>query len=268
MIKVMICGIGGQMGGRLAHLSLQSDDLRIVAGVEAAGHPGVGKDVGEVIGARRLDAPVVDDIAKVIDRGDVVLAFTAPPEGTVTASEVVGKAGKAMVVGTTGMSDAQLSAFKKNVANIPCVFASNYTAGVTILTRLVEEAARILGDACDVEVVEMHHHFKKDAPSGTALTLADAAARGLERNLKEVAVYGREGIVGARKREEIGIHAVRGGDIVGDHTVMFIGSGERIEFVHRVQSRDAFASGALRAVRFAVKAKTGLYGMRDVLGIQ
>lgn len=268
MINVIICGIGGQMGGRLAHLSLQSDDLRVVAGVEASGHPGVGRDVGEVVGARRLDAPVVDDLTKVIDRGDAVLAFTVPPDGTVTASEVAGKAGRAMVVGTTGMSEAQLSAFKKNVAGIPCVFASNYTAGVTLLTRLVSEAARCLGDAYDVEVVEMHHRFKKDAPSGTALTLADAAAKGLERSLKEVAVYGREGIVGARKKEEIGIHAVRGGDIVGDHTVMFIGSGERIEFVHRVQSRDAFAAGALRAVRFAVRAKPGLYDMRDVLGMR
>jgi 4-hydroxy-tetrahydrodipicolinate reductase len=204
----------------------------------------------------------------VIDRGDVVLAFTVPPDGTVTASEVAGRKGKAMVVGTTGMTEAQLAAFKKNVAPVPCVFASNYTAGVTLLTRLIEEAARVLGDAYDVEVVEMHHHFKKDAPSGTALTLADAAARGLERNLNEVAVYGREGIVGARKREEIGLHAIRGGDIVGDHTVMLIGSGERIEFVHRVQSRDAFASGALRAVRFAVQARPGLYDMRDVLGIR
>jgi 4-hydroxy-tetrahydrodipicolinate reductase len=162
----------------------------------------------------------------------------------------------------------QVTAFKQNVANIPCVFAPNFTAGVTLLTGLVEEAAKVLGDGFEVEVVEMHHHLKTDAPSGTALALADAAARGLDRELKGVAVYGREGATGKRKPEEIGIHAVRGGDIVGDHTVMFIGGGERIEFAHRVQSRDAFASGALRAVRFVVTAGTGLYDMRDVLGIR
>ncbi len=268
MIRVVICGIGGQMGGRLAHLSLQSDDLRVVAGVENPGHPSIGKDAGDLVGAGHIDAPVVDDLEKVIDRGDVIIAFTAPPDGTLAASKVAGRLGKSMVVGTTGMDVDQVTAFKQNVANIPCVFAPNFTAGVTLLTGLVEEAAKVLGDGFEVEVVEMHHHLKTDAPSGTALALADAAARGLDRELKGVAVYGREGATGKRKPEEIGIHAVRGGDIVGDHTVMFIGGGERIEFAHRVQSRDAFASGALRAVRFVVTAGTGLYDMRDVLGIR
>ncbi|MFH1007817.1 MAG: 4-hydroxy-tetrahydrodipicolinate reductase, partial [Candidatus Latescibacterota bacterium] len=184
------------------------------------------------------------------------------------AARICGAMGKPMVVGTTGWSAAQLAQFKEAVQEIPCVFAPNYSVGVNLLFKLVEEAARILGDEYDVEIVEAHHRLKKDAPSGTALGLAEAAARGLDRNLEEVAVYGRKRMVGARTQNEIGIHAVRAGDIVGEHTVLFGGIGERIELAHRAGSRDTFAQGALRAARFAAKASAGLYDMRDVLGLK
>ena len=197
----------------------------------------------------------------------MVVAFTAPPDGTVDAARVAGGAGKPMVVGTTGMSEEQVEAFKSALVDVPCVFAPKFSVGVTVLTLLVEEAARILGGDYDVEVVEAHHRFKTDAPSGTALALARAAAAGLDRNLDEVGVYGRHGDTGARTREEIGIHALRAGDTVGEHTVTFGTIGETVQLVHRAHSRDTFGMGAIRAIRFAAEAAPGLYDMRDVLGI-
>jgi 4-hydroxy-tetrahydrodipicolinate reductase len=267
MVKVVICGIAGRMCGRIAHLVQEADDLEITGGVEAPGNAAVGRDVGEVIGSGHLGLHVVDDLETVIGRADVVVVFTAPPEGTLDAAKVAGKAGKAMVVGTTGMSAEQLETFEGAAAGAPCVFAPSFSVGVTVLTKLVEEAAKIMGDDYDVEIVEAHHHFKTDAPSGTALALGRAAAAGLGRDLDKVGLYGRHGDVGARTGKEIGIHAVRAGDLAGEHTVIFGGTGEVIQFVHRAQSRDSYATGTLRAVRFAAGASPGLYNMRDVLGI-
>ena len=267
MIGIIMCGIAGRMGGRLAHLVSESEDLALAGGTERAGHAAIGEDVCAVLGGKATGMRVTDDLSRIIERGDVVIDFTEPA-ATVEAARICGEAGKAMVVGTTGWSTEQRSQFEEAVKTIPCVFAPNYSVGVNVLFKLVEEAARILGDEYDVEIVEAHHRFKKDAPSGTALGLAEAAARGLNRNLEEVAVYGREGLVGQRRREEIGIHAIRAGDIVGEHTVLFGGMGERIELVHRAQSRDTFAQGALRAARFVEKAPPGLYDMGDVLGIR
>jgi len=268
MIKIAICGIAGRMCGRIAHLALESDDIDVSGGVEAAGNPSVGRDAGEVIGAKSLGFQVLEDPKQVVGQADVVVAFTAPPDGTVEAAKVTGAAGKAMVIGTTGLSEAQLGTLKEAVRDVACVLAPNFTVGVTLLTQLVEEATRILGAEYDVEIVEAHHRFKTDAPSGTALALAKAAAAGLDRNLDEVGVYGRHGDTGARTREEIGVHAIRAGDIVGEHIVTMGGIGEVIQLVHRAQSRDAFGVGALRAVRFAAKAAPGFYDMRDVLGIR
>jgi len=255
------------MGGRLARLISDSEDLELVGGTERAGHAAVGEDVCAVLGGNATGTQVTDDLRRIVERSDVVVDFTAPA-ATVEAARLCGAVGKAMVVGTTGWSGEQQVQFEAAVQGIPCVLAPNYSVGVNLLFKLVEEAARILGEGYDVEIVEAHHHFKKDAPSGTAVGLAQAAARGLHRNLDEVAVYGREGIVGERRTEEIGIHAIRAGDMVGDHTVLFGGIGERIELVHRAQSRDTFAQGALRAVRFVAKAPPGLYDMGDVLGIK
>ena len=176
MIKIAICGIAGRMCGRIAHLALDSDDIEISGGVEAAGNRAVGRDLGEVIGARPLGVRVVDNLEQVAARADVVVAFTAPPDGTVEAATVAGAAGTAMVVGTTGMSEAQLASFEEAVKDVACVFAPNFTVGVTLLTQLVEEATRILGADYDVEIVEAHHRFKTDAPSGTALALAKEEA--------------------------------------------------------------------------------------------
>lgn len=254
------------MGGRLARLISECEDLELVGGTERPGHAMVGEDIGAVLGGKTTGMKVTDDLRRFVERGDVVIDFTAP-EATVEAARICGEMGKAMVVGTTGWSGEQQTQFEEAVQGIPCVLAPNYSVGVNVLFKLVEEAARILGEGYDVEIVEAHHHFKKDAPSGTALGLAQAAAVGLNRNLDEVAVYGREGMVGQRRKEEIGIHAIRAGDIVGEHTVLFGGIGERVELVHRAQSRDAFAQGALRAVRFVVKAPPGLYDMGDVLRI-
>jgi 4-hydroxy-tetrahydrodipicolinate reductase len=226
------------MGGRLAHLVSESEDLTLAGGTERAGHAAIGEDVSAVLGGEATGMRVTDDLSRIIERGDVVIDFTAPV-ATVEAARICGEAGKAMVVGTTGWSAEQRSQFEEAVKEIPCVLAPNYSVGVNVLFKLVEEAARILGDEYDVEIVEAHHRFKKDAPSGTALGLA-----------------------------EIGIHAIRAGDIVGEHTVLFGGMGERIELVHRAQSRDTFAQGALRAARFVAKAPPGLYDMGDVLGIK
>ncbi|MDA0745679.1 MAG: 4-hydroxy-tetrahydrodipicolinate reductase [bacterium] len=267
MTNLVICGIAGRMCGRIAHLALAADDLEITGGVEAPGNPAIGRDVGEVIGASHLGVHVVEDLEHIIGRANVVVAFTAPPEGTLEAARIAAESGKPMVVGTTGMSPEQLKTFHETLKNVACVFSPSFSVGVTVLTKLVEEAAHIFGDNYDVEIVEAHHHFKTDAPSGTALALAKAAAAGLDRDLDKVGLYGRHGDVGARTKKEIGIHAVRAGDLAGEHTVYFGGTGEVIQLVHRAQSRDSYATGVLRAARFVENARPGMYTMRDVLGI-
>ena len=255
------------MCGRIAHLVHEAEDQDLMGGVEFEGSDSIGKDLGEVIGVGKTGHHVVDNLETIIGGTDVVVAFTAPPDGTITAAEIAGAAGKPMVIGTTGLSADQLEAMTSALKGVPCVFAPNFSIGVTVLTKLVEDAARILGNEYDVEVVEAHHRFKADAPSGTALALAESAAKGLERDLGKVGVYGRHGDTGARTQQEIGIHALRAGDIVGEHTVTFGGIGETVQIVHRAQSRDTFAVGVVRAIRFATQADAGMYNMRDVLRI-
>lgn len=267
MTRVAVVGIGGRMCGRIAHLVHEAEDLDLTGGVEFEGSPAIGRDLGEVIGVGKTGHHVVDNLETIIGATDAVVAFTAPPAPTVTAAEIAGAAGKPMIIGTTGLSPEELDAMKAAVKDVACVFAPNFSIGVTVLTKLVEDAARILGNDYDVEVVEAHHRFKADAPSGTALALAESAARGLERDLNKVGVYGRHGHPGARTQEEIGIHALRAGDIVGEHTVTFGGIGETVQIVHRAQSRDTFAVGVVRSIRYAMEADAGLYDMRDVLGI-
>jgi 4-hydroxy-tetrahydrodipicolinate reductase len=266
MIEVVVCGVAGRMGQRLAQLVASSDDLELVGAVEQPGHPAVGRDIGALLGQATKGWPVAGDPRQVVERGRVVIDFTAP-EATLACGEVCAARGASMVVGTTGLTSEQREEFVRRVASIPCVLAPNYSTAMNVLFRLVEQAARILGDDYDVEVVEAHHRLKVDAPSGSALRLAEQAAAGLRRNLSEVAVYGRQGVVGKRTQKEIGIHAVRAGDLVGDHRVLFGAAGECLELQHRATSRDAFALGALRAVRFVARAKPGLYDMGDVLGI-
>ena len=209
MTKIVICGVAGRMGQRLAHLTLTAGDLELCGGKERPDHEAVGRDIGEVVGARHLDLAVSDTLAGIVEPDQVVVCFTTP-EATLEDAALCAVRGVPMVVGTTGFTPEQLAEFKQTVADITCVFASNFSTAMNVLFKLVEEAARILGDDYDVEIIEAHHRHKVDAPSGSALTLAERAAAGLGRNLREVAVHGREGVVGERSRQEIGMHAIRG----------------------------------------------------------
>ena len=266
MTNIVVCGVAGRMGQRLAHLSLAAEDLQLVGGKEHPAHVAIARDIGEIIGAGRLDLEVCDSLAGLVEADRVVVNFTTP-EATLEDAAICAERGTAMVVGTTGFTPEQLEEFKRIVSGITCVFASNFSTAMNVLFKLVEEAASILGDDYDVEVIEKHHRLKVDAPSGSALTLAERAAAGLDRNLREVVVHGREGVVGARTKKEIGMHAIRGGDIAGEHSVLYAAPGEYIELKHLATSRDSFALGALRAARFAATAEPGLYSMGDVLGL-
>lgn len=266
MTNIVVCGVAGRMGQRLAHLSLAAEDLQLVGGKEHPAHVAIARDIGEIIGAGRLDLEVRDSLAGLVEADRVVVNFTTP-EATLEDAAICAERGTAMVVGTTGFTPEQLEEFKRIVSGITCVFASNFSTAMNVLFKLVEEAASILGDDYDVEVIEKHHRLKVDAPSGSALTLAERAAAGLDRNLREVVVHGREGVVGARTKKEIGMHAIRGGDIAGEHSVLYAAPGEYIELKHLATSRDSFALGALRAARFAATAEPGLYSMGDVLGL-
>ncbi|MEW6752348.1 MAG: 4-hydroxy-tetrahydrodipicolinate reductase [Candidatus Latescibacterota bacterium] len=266
MARVAVCGVAGRMGRRLCEMVLDSGDLVLVGGTEAAGHPLLGTDLGVAVGRAPLGVAVTDDLGAAAGQAQVVLDFTRP-EATLAAAAVCARSRVAMVVGTTGFSPEQQETLARTVSSIPVVMAPNFSTAMNLLFRLVEEAARILGDGYDVEVVEAHHRHKVDAPSGTALRLAQQAASGLQRNLDEVAVHGRQGIVGPRTRQEIGIHALRAGDLVGDHTVLFGAPGECLQLGHRATSRDAFAAGALRAARYVVGAAPGIHSMWEVLGI-
>ncbi len=243
MTKVIITGSKGRMGQALAACAHKLPGLLVVAQIDQ------GDDLGAVIGGC-----------------DVVIDFSAHA-ATLGIGRLCSQHHKALVIGTTGHSDADTAAIKKLQAEIPIVWASNFSTGVNTLFWLTRKAAEILGPDFDLEVVEMHHRLKQDAPSGTAKTLAEilAEVRGLD--LSEAARHGRVGIVGERTRGEIGVHSLRGGDVVGDHTVIFANTGERVELTHKASSRDTFANGALRAAQWLVKQKPGLYNMQDVLGL-
>ena len=208
-----------------------------------------------------------DDLATVMGQGDVVIDFSSH-DATAGVAELCAAHNKALVIGTTGHTDAEKTKIKNGIAKIPVVWSANYSTGVNTLFWLTRRAAEILGPGFDLEVVEMHHRMKKDAPSGTAATLAEILAAVRKQQLSDVVRHGREGIVGARTDAEIGMHALRGGDVVGDHTVIFAANGERLELTHKASSRDTFANGALRAAQWVVRQKPGLYDMQDVLGLK
>jgi len=256
------------MGRRLVALAHDDPELKVTGATERAGHPALGTDVGELAGVGRMGVPVAVDLAAALPAADVVVAFVNVAAATIDQAQACAAAEKPLVVGTTGLSEDQERQFRQAAAGIPVVKASNFSVGVTVLLQLVEEAASLLGPSFDIEVVESHHSLKKDAPSGTALSLARAAARARGIDLEQGARHGRKGLVGERTRNEIGIHALRAGDIVGHHTVLFGGMGETLEFVHRAQSRDTFAVGALRAAKWVIGQPPGFYTMRDVLGLK
>ena len=256
------------MGQALIEATLESGDLTLAGALDVAESPAIGIDAGERSG-RATGVRIVSDVAAVVAACDVFIDFTRPA-GTLGHLSACARTGVAAVVGTTGFDVEGKALIERHAGVIPIVFAPNMSVGVTVLAELVEEAARRLGAAFDVEVLEMHHRHKVDAPSGTALRLGEAAAAGLGVALREHAVYAREGVTGERKRGTIGFATLRGGDVVGEHSVIFAGAGERLELTHRATSRRNFATGALRAARFAAarraEGKSGLYDMADVLG--
>jgi 4-hydroxy-tetrahydrodipicolinate reductase len=254
------------MGRALVEAVQGAPDLRLVAALEQKGNAHVGKDAGELIGAAS-GVRIADDIAGAIAGADVFIDFTRP-EGTIAHIAACRKQGIGMVIGTTGFSDAQKKEVAAAARDIAIVMSPSFSVGVNVAFRLLELAARALGKGYDVEIVEAHHRHKVDAPSGTALRMGEVVAQALGRDLKQHAVFGREGVTGERREETIGFAAVRGGDLVGDHTVMFIGAGERLEITHRASSRSNYAAGALRAARFLVGRRSGLFDMWDVLGLR
>jgi 4-hydroxy-tetrahydrodipicolinate reductase len=255
------------MGQRLVALATETPGLALGAAVERAGHQAVGRDAGEAAGVGRLGVAISDDVKRALSDGEVVIDFTFP-----TATDALVPLALAdkrpLVIGTTGMSPEGLRAIRDAAASLPIVFAPNMSLGMNVMFKIVADVARALGPGYDLEIVEAHHRLKKDAPSGTALRLAEVLADATKRRLDEVGVYARHGEIGARTPNEIGIQTIRAGDIVGDHTVLFGGLGERLEITHRASSRDTFARGALRAAQWLVGKTPGLYDMQDVLGLR
>lgn len=266
-IRAVVAGAGGRMGQRIIVALDGQQGITLAGACERVGHPSLGCDAGVTAGIRAEDVVIEARVDDVLHRGDVLIDFTAP-EASLRHVELAVQQGKALVLGTTGLDAAQVAVLEKAARKIPIVYAPNMSVGVNLLFKVLADVAAVLGDSYDVEIVEAHHRFKKDAPSGTAKKMAQVIAETLRRDLDTVAVPGRSGLVGERTVEEIGIFAVRGGDIVGDHTVTFAGLGERIEITHRAHSRDTFARGAVRAAKWVVGRVPGLYDMMDVLGLK
>lgn len=266
MVKVGIAGAAGRMGRALLTAAQGRSDLAVTAALEAPGHPALGQDAGVLAGIGALGVPLTTDIGAALARCEVLIEFTRP-EPTLAHLAACRDQGRAMVIGTTGLDEAQRSEVAAAARAIPIVFAPNMSIGVNLMLKLLETAARVLGDSVDIEIIEAHHRHKVDAPSGTALRMGEVIAETLGRDLRQCAVYGREGQTGARARDTIGFATVRAGDIIGDHTVLFAGEGERLEITHRATSRENFAQGALRAAAWLAGRTPGLYDMGDVLGL-
>ncbi len=266
MISRAVAGACGRMGKALINAITEDPGTKLSGALERPGHELIGKDAGTVSGMEKLGVKIKDTVEKAFNDAGTMIDFTAP-EATMQNLELASKMGLAAVIGTTGFSHQQRDRIKELSKTNRIVLAPNMSIGVNTLLKLVEDAAGILGDAYDVEIIESHHRHKKDAPSGTALRIAEVAAKALDRDLDKVAVYERKGIIGERKQTEIGIQCIRAGDIVGDHTIIFAAPGERIELTHKAQSRDTFAKGAVKAAIWLSKRPSGLYDMQDVLGL-
>jgi 4-hydroxy-tetrahydrodipicolinate reductase len=267
MINAIIVGAAGRMGRMIINAIQNAEGIQCTGAVEAAGHPSLGQDAGVIAGLGEPTVRIEADLKSVIQKGAVVIDFTAA-DASLKNMEIAAQLHKPMVVGSTGFSAQQMEKVKRLTKEFPCVLAPNMSVGVNLMFRIVEEMARTLSDDYDCEIIEAHHRMKKDAPSGTALRLGEVAARGLGRKWEEVGVYGRKGLIGERSRKEIGMQVIRAGDIVGEHTVLFGGMGERIEITHRAHTRDTFAQGAVRAAKWVVNQKPGLYDMGDVLRLK
>ncbi len=264
--RIGVVGAGGRMGRMLIEATLKDDRMALGAAFDVPGSPALGKTAGELVGLP-CDVVVSDNLAAGLAKIDCLIDFTRP-QGTLVHLELCRQAGVGMVIGTTGFEADGKAAIAAAARDIPVVFAPNMAVGVNVVFKLLDTAARILNQGYDIEVVEAHHRLKVDAPSGTALRMGEVVAAALERDLDECAVYGREGVTGERDPSTIGFATVRGGDIVGDHTVMFCGIGERVEITHKASSRMPYALGSLRAARFLAERQNGLFDMQDVLGLR
>ncbi len=267
MLKVAVAGIAGRMGSRISQLVCESEDMELVGGWERTSHPMIGKPVKTVVSLAPEGLVVSENAEEVISKALVVIDFTSP-EASVNHAILCSQKGIPIVIGTTGFSSEQIEKIKALSRDIPVVLSPNMSVGVNVLFKLVEFTTKLLGSDFDVEIVEAHHRFKKDAPSGTAIKIGQIIAQARSLDWQKVATFERKGIIGERRRDEIGVQTVRAGDIVGEHTVIFASLGERIEIIHRAHSRDNFARGALRAARWIVGKPNGFYDMFDVLGLK
>ena len=265
-INAGVIGAGGRMGRMLIEAVQDNPQTTLNAAIERQGSSLVGADAGEVAAIGRLEVQIVDDLKAVINDIDVLIDFSLP-DATEQNMQICAANKVAMVIGTTGFNEQQEQVLKEASKQIAIVYAGNYSTGVNLSLKLLAMAAKAFGNDADVEVIEAHHKHKIDAPSGTAYMMAEAVAEARGQNLKDVAIYGREGQTGEREAGSIGIHAIRGGEIIGDHTVMFIADGEVVEITHRARARMTFAAGAVRAATWVIKQEVGQYNMQDVLGL-
>jgi 4-hydroxy-tetrahydrodipicolinate reductase len=265
-LGLIVCGVGGRMGGAVVRAAAQTAGLRLAGAIDKPGSPRLGKDAGDISSAGYLGVEVTDNFQAQIKPNTVIIDFTNP-EASLNYLRVAAKKKIPIVIATTGFNAKQLAEIKRLSRRVSILLSANTSLGVNVLASLLNKAAEMLGEDYDVEIIEAHHRFKKDAPSGTAIALGRSVARALNRDLDQIGINGRKGIVGERSKQEIALLSVRAGDIVGEHTVIFGGIGERLEFIHRAHSRDTFARGAIRAAQWLAKQKPGLYGMQDVLGL-
>ncbi|MEW6669941.1 MAG: 4-hydroxy-tetrahydrodipicolinate reductase [Thermodesulfobacteriota bacterium] len=267
MVKVIVAGAAGRMGGRIIHAIHGRKDVSLAGAFERPDHPMVGQDAGQTAGLGAIGVRIEGSLEAVIRSGDVLIDFTAP-QVTFQHVKAAAAQGLSVVIGTTGIDGDILQGIAELAKTVRCVLSPNMSVGVNIMFRIAGEMARLLGNEYDMEILEVHHRLKKDAPSGTAMRLAQVLCASAGRDLSKVAVYERKGMIGERTGDEIGIQTWRAGDITGEHTVMFGGIGERLELIHRAHNRDNFARGAIRAALWVVTQPPGLYDMQDVLGLK
>ena len=265
-MRIAVVGASGRMGLFLLKAAVLSTNSDLTVAVSRTESNSLGKDAGELAGVGTIDVKVIDDLTAAVDQFDVLIDFTRP-ESSLEYIEICRKAGKKIVIGTTGYSDEQKITIKQAANDVAIVLAPNMSVGVNLTLKLLEMTAKVMGDYTDIEVIEAHHRHKVDAPSGTALRMGEVIADTLDRDLNTCAIYGREGNTGERDRKTIGFSTIRAGDIVGEHTVMFADEGERVEITHKASSRMTFATGAIRAAEWLKDKDDGLYDMQDVLGI-
>lgn len=266
MVRIAVAGAAGRMGRNLVKATYNNEQASVAAGSERPESSLVGVDLGELCGEGKFDVVVTDDLAKDIEQFDVIIDFTAPVS-TLANLELCRQHGKSIVIGTTGFTDEERELIDTIAQEVPVVMAPNYSVGVNLVFKLLEKAAKVMGDYCDVEIVEAHHRHKVDAPSGTAIGMGEAIAGAMGNKLNDVAVYAREGITGERTKDEIGFATIRAGDIIGEHTAMFADIGERVEITHKATDRMTFANGAVKAAVWLNQKPAGFYTMTDVLGL-